>query len=158
VRTIFIEVRDGRIVPADPRSEEMIDELRPGTTYKAEVTEDRLRSTNGNRRLYWAGLGLLVKNFSDEDEARWPTSRHYHNAMLEALGYVERLWRIDGSYRNVPNSVAQDAMDDTEFDVLFERIRSLTVKLFRYDPWDAWKALKEDEKRLRMAQQQTWRQ
>lgn len=132
--------RDGyKLTPADPQSFETIETLKDGKVYSVEIKESRSR---GELNLYWAGLSVLIENFSDEDEKKWPSSRHYHEAMLDSLGYTYRLWRIDGTFRRVIDSIALDKMEDADFKVLFERVREITQRLFGYSPWDKWLELR----------------
>lgn len=141
------------LVAADPFSEEMLNELSMDKPYKIDLKSDRSR---GKLNEYWAGLALLHKNLSDEEEALWPTVRKLHNALLDAFGYTTREYKIDGSYRTVVDSVAMDNMDEQEFVDLFERVASLVVKRWGYDPWEAWKRLKDDEAARRRAQMGGW--
>jgi hypothetical protein len=120
-----------------------------GKMTRPVVAHDRRQSQN---RLYWAGLGFLVKNFDEEDEKRWPTSRHLHDAMLDALGYKYKLWRIDGTFKVEVDSVAFEKMDDADFDDLFEKVRAIVFRLWGWNPWDAWKAEKDAEAALKAQQ------
>lgn len=129
-------LRDGyKLTPADPQSFELIEGLKEGKVYSVEIKESRSR---GELNLYWAGIGLLIENLSDEDTKKWPTSRHYHEAMLDSLGYTYRLWRVDGTFRSVIDSIAIDKMGDADFKVLFEKVRAITEQLFGWSPWDKW--------------------
>ena len=133
-------LREGyRLVPADPQSYETIETLKENKTYSVEIKESRSR---GESNLYWAGLGVLVENFDDESEKKWPTTRHYHNALLEHLGYTYRQWKVDGTFKVEIDSVAFDKMSDEDFKALFEKARAVTVQLFGYDPWDEWLKLR----------------
>lgn len=136
------------LVPADPYSAELMDELLD-QDYTIDVKQSRQR---GELNLYWAGIGQLVKNCSGPDPAfirlgnrtvdasrLWPTSRKYHDMLMEATGHVTRLWRIDGTFRVDVDSVALDNMEAEEFKAYFESARAITVGLFGYDPWEAWK-------------------
>ena len=137
------------LAPADPYSEEILADLFDGETYSVDVKQDRRR---GDINLYWAGIGLLVKNYSGVDPAFirlgarevdasriWPTSRKYHDMLMSATGHVTRPWRIDGTFREDVDSIALDNMEQDEFKAYFERARAITHALFGYDPWDAWK-------------------
>lgn len=159
-KTIQVERRGYTLVPENPWSLELLEGFPEGKPLAVELKTARSR---GELNLYWAGLTVLVDNFDAADEQRWPTARKYHDAMLDSLGYSYKLWRLDGtdldgnpiySFKNQVDSVALDAMSDEEFKVLFERVRGITVKLFGYDPWDAWKQMKDDEK----ANRRDWRQ
>ena len=129
-------LRDGyKLTPADPQSFELIEGLKEGKVYSVEIKESRSR---GELNLYWAGLGLLIENFSDAHRQMWPTARKYHEGMLDGLGYTYRLWRADKTFRVAVDSIALDKMTDEEFKVLFETVREITQRLFGWDPWDRW--------------------
>lgn len=130
----------GHYTPADMRSAEVADmtfvqgAYLDGRFTRPKGAEDRRA---GNLRLWWAGIGLLLENTDDE---RWPTKRKLHNLILEELGFVEKIWRIDGSYRLVVDSIAIDKMEDEDFDRLFEKARAFCHEHFGFDPWETWVA------------------
>lgn len=100
----------------------------------------------GKLALYWAGLGMLLENLNELEEQHWPTTRHLHIMLMQELGFVEKLWRIDGTFKIVPNSIAIDAMDDDDFDRVLERCRQFVVDAKGFDPWDMWVEKKNAEK------------
>jgi len=133
---IICRIEQGRFVPVDAWGAEQIDALPRDVEYALSYT--RPATATGKRNWYWAGLGLLVENFSDEHRAKWPSARKVHNMLMEAMGYVDRLWRVDGTFRIEVDSVSFDKMDDAEFSELFETARSIVAPLFGYDPWSKW--------------------
>ncbi len=126
-------------VPADMGAVEMAERtyvqgaVLDGKFTRPHGTEDKRA---GLLRWWWAGLGLLHENIDDE---RWPTKRKLHNLILEELGFTEKIWRIDGTYRLVVDSVAIDNMEDDAFDNLFEKARAFCVLHWGFDPWETWK-------------------
>lgn len=132
---IMMRKERGHLVPIDAWALEQLDALPEGKDLSVRVTQPR---SIGRLNWYWAGLGLLVENLDDEDRAKWPNARKMHNAFLEALGYVEKIWRIDGSFRIQVDSIALDNMTEEEFAQLFENVRAMAVRLFGYDPWQVW--------------------
>ncbi len=131
------------LVPADPYSAELIDtRLKPGVTYKVTVVTDR---TKGRLNLYWAGLGVLRENLSDEDDVRWPTVRSLHDTLMRALGYTKRQYYLDHrsadgvGWTDVPDSIALDSMDEAEFKDYCERAAAVVVARWGFDPWEIWK-------------------
>lgn len=143
---------DGRVFrPADMRALEIADTYLRGSVldghFKRPAKAEDWRS--GQMRLWWAGMKLLVDALGDE---RWPTTRKMHNLILEELGFVERIWRIDGSYRNEVDSIAIDNMDDDAFEVLFERARVFCLANFGFDPWQQWVDEKNAERENRRRQ------
>lgn len=134
---ILMRKEAGRLVPIDPWAREQIDALPEGKDLHVRASERRTHGLNG---LYWAGLGLLVDNFDEADAKMWRTSKRLHKTLLCELGYVERIYRIDGTFTEQADSVAFDEMDEADFKELFEHVRAMVVKRWRYDPWDLWKA------------------
>ncbi len=137
---------DGKVFrPADPYAAELADAIPKDTRLNGRFTRpigaDDRRA--GLLRLWWAGIGLLHENIDDE---RWPSKRKVHNLILEELGFTERIYRIDGTYRLVVDSIAIDTMEDDAFDVLFEKAKALCVKHFGFDPWQTWIDEKDAEK------------
>lgn len=142
-------VWDGRVFrPADQRSAEQANGYLINTVldgqFKRPARAEDWRS--GQLRLWWAGLKLLVDALGDE---RWPTTRKMHNLILEELGFVVRVWRIDGSYRNEVDSIAIDSMEDDAFEALFERARVFCLANFGFDPWQQWVDEKNAERENR---------
>lgn len=132
---ILMKREGSRLVPADPWALEQLDGIREGEEVHVRVTMVRKR---GTLNLWWAGIGLLVQNLDEEDRKRWPSARKMHDALLEALGFVEKIWRIDGSYRTQVDSIALDNMSEEEFAELFEQAKALVMKLWGWDPWQTW--------------------
>lgn len=144
---------DGRsLVPADAWAAEQMSKLSKDVRLnahltKAKGTHDVRASLNS---IYWAGLGLMVENFDEQDAQRWPTSRKLHTLLLETQGYVDRLWRIDGTYRIVPDSVAYDNMSDEDFSSYVEKARAFLVTHWGWDPLTQWVENKKAEAAARM--------
>lgn len=140
---------------ADPASLERVDRtFVQGAEVDARVVRAVANAHDwrrGQNALYWAGLGLLVKNFDEDNAEKWPTARHFHDAILQHFGYTYRQWKIDGTFKLEIDSIAFDKMDDSDFEALFEKARGVIVTLFGYDPFDAWKAEKDAERALRQA-------
>ncbi len=137
---IICRVENGRLVPVDAWGAEMMDALPRGKDLSVRVTSTR---SIGALNLYWAGLGLLVDNMDDETKRRWPTSRKFHNTLMEEIGLTERIWRIDGTFRLVPDSIALDSMTEEDFKAYWESARALIFRHFKYDPFDTWLAEKD---------------
>lgn len=108
----------------------------------AEIKPDR---TRGDLRLYWAGLGVLHDNLDEDDTERWPTKRKLHDTMMDALGFVHKVYRLDNSYRLETDSIALDNMSEEDFKSVMEMVRAAVVKRWGYDPWDEWTKRKDEE-------------
>lgn len=128
--------------PVDPWSAGEAELIPENVPMMAEIKPDR---TRGDLKLYWAGLGLLHDNLDDDDRVRWPVKRKLHDTMMDALGFVHRIYRLDNSYRLETDSVALNNMSEEEFKVVLETMRAAVVKRWNYDPWDAWGKLKDEE-------------
>jgi hypothetical protein len=121
--------------PIDAWAAEQVDALPFDKDLSVRVTLNR---SHGRLNWWWAGLGLMVDNLPDHQRKMWPTARKMHNAILEALGFVERIYRIDGTFRTEVDSVSFEAMDEEEFIEVFERGRALAIGIVGYDPFELW--------------------
>lgn len=133
---ILMRKERGHLVPIDAWAMEQLDAIPEYKEVAVTVSEERSR---GSLNLWWAGLGLLVSNLNDEDDHRFPTSRRLHEAFLEDLGYVEKVYRVDGSFTLRAMSVALDNMEEADFKILMERAAKIAIEYFGYDPWQTWK-------------------
>lgn len=151
------------LVATDPHSEELIEELPLGKDFRADIKEDR---TKADLKIYWASLGLLVANYSGPQPAlitilghrrnparMWPTSESVHLMLMEALGHTHKLWRVDGTYRIEVDSIALDAMGETDFKAYLANATHILTELFGYDPVAEWKAMHPGNKNW----QRNWR-
>lgn len=137
---LMFERRGTALHPTDPWSLERICAYPERTPLGVTVTSARRRGKNA---IYWAGLALLVDNIEDE---HFPTSRKLHDGILDELRMITRIWRIDGTFIEVPDSIAFDAMDDPEFEIFFEKAQALIVARWGWSPFDAWLKLQEEKK------------
>ena len=132
---ILMRKEQGRLVPIDAWAAEQLDAIPNGKDLSVRVTQSRSR---GKLNLWWAGLGLMVDNLPDHQRDMWPTARALHEALLESMGFVHKLWRIDGTYRVQVDSIALDNMDEEEFSEVFERGRAICMQIAGYDPFETW--------------------
>lgn len=137
---ILVRREGNHLVPINAWSSEQLQSLPENVDLNARVTRASPKESrrHGTNAMYWAGLGLMVENFDEEDEKAWPTSRKLHNLIAEELGYTTKIYRIDRSYRLEVDSVAFDAMTDDEFEVFVEKARAWMVAHFGWDPVQAW--------------------
>ena len=139
---IFIEVRGGRVSPADAYAQEQLANL-PDGRYNArvsKVTRAGREEREGARGLWWAGCTLLAEN---SESAAMDTARKAHEHILMGLGFVRPRFRVDGSFTMVPVSTSEAEMDDEEFAILQEKAREFCVARFGYDPFETWKDQQE---------------
>lgn len=132
---ILMRKERGHLVPIDAWAAEQLDALPEGKDLSVRVAQSRSR---GKLNLWWAGLGLMVENLPEHQQRMWPTARALHEALLEALGFVHKLWRVDGTFRIQVDSIALDNMEEEEFNEVFERGRALCVAICGYDPFETW--------------------
>lgn len=144
---LMFERRGTALHPTDPWSLERLCAYPERTPLGVTLTSARRRGKNA---LYWAGLALLVENIEDE---HYPTSRKLHEGILDELNMTTILWRIDKTFRVVPDSIAFDNMDDPEFDIFFENAQRLIVGRWGWSPFDEWIKLAEAKKH----NQEDWR-
>lgn len=142
-----MERRGGALYPIDPWSEERLYGY-------AEKTPLDIVATNAKRKnklgLYWAGLGTLQHNLSEEQDKLWPTQRALHGMLMLEVGVTLIQYRQDQTYFFIPDSIAINNMGDDDFDIVFERVRQVVNDLFGWDPWDIWIA----EAKRKRAQEQ----
>lgn len=134
---IFIEIKGGRVSPADAYAEEQLSQL-PDGQYNArlsKMTRAGREEREGARGLWWAGCTLVAEN---SDNPLLDTSRKVHEHILMQLGFVRPRFRIDGAFDMVPVSTSESEMDNIEFAILQEKARPLAVRLWGMDPWQLW--------------------
>lgn len=142
---IFIEVRGGRVSPADAYAAEQLS-LLPDGQYNArlsKMTRAGREEREGLRGLWWAGCTLVAQN---SDSPLLDTSRKVHEQILMGLGFVRPRFRVDGAFDMVPVSTSESEMDDTEFHLLLEKARSFCHARFGFDPFEAWVNEQEAQK------------
>lgn len=129
---ILMRREGSKLVTVDWYSSEKLEAYPEGVDLSVRITSSK---RIGALNWYWAGLGLFCENTEDE---RWPSSRKMHETIMEELGFTTKIWRIDGSFRVVTDSIAIENMGDDEFAIVFEKARAFIVLHFNYDPWEIW--------------------
>lgn len=100
-----------RPVFVDPKH--LQDRYRTGLV-RVEVKKPRSVIMNG---MYWAQLSEII----DSGATKYPTPEHLHDAIKMELGFVQPVYRLDGSVELVPDSTAFDKMTQADFNVFYER-------------------------------------
>ncbi len=80
-------------------------------------------------RAYWKALSLVVEN-----DDRWPTGEHLHDALKRACGYVTVTHGMDGKPFLTTDSTGFDAMTQDEFRVYFDRAMAKLAEAVGFDP------------------------
>lgn len=100
-----------RPVFVDPKH--LQDRYRSGLV-RVEVKKPRSCKHNG---LYWSQLQDII----DSGATRYPTAPHLHDAIKMECGFVQPVYRLDGSVELVPDSTAFDKMTQADFNAFYER-------------------------------------
>lgn len=108
----------------DERSVQGIGKIKNGDLVTVEVK--RPRNPN-HHRLYWA---LVSKVWENVDERIYPTPETLHAAIKVATGHRTPFVLPDGTQGFIPDSIAFHKMDQTQFDVFFDRVVSLVCEYF----------------------------
>lgn len=80
-------------------------------------------------RAYWKALTLVA----DNDE-RWGSTEHLHDALKRACGYVTVTHGLDGKPFVTTDSTAFDAMKQDEFAAYFKKAMAKLAEAVGYDP------------------------
>lgn len=142
-KMLFVEARNGVLVPGDPWSAETIDKMEPGKVWRIDLKTDRKHGTLNH---WWAGLAYMVERFEEyapEIAQKYPSSRKLHEALLIHLGYVEVIHQLRGGVVLRADSIRFEAMDEAEFQRLFEKARVATLEFWDVDPWQEWQDAKQ---------------
>lgn len=134
---IFIEVRGGRVSPADAYAMEQLSNL-PDGQYNArlsKMTRAGREEREGLRGLWWGAMTLLAEN---SDSPLIDTPRKAHEFVLMGLGFVRPRFRVDGGFDMIPVSTSEAEMMDDEFSTLMEKARAFCIDRFGYDPMAVW--------------------
>lgn len=132
---IVMRKENGRLVPRDNWGAEQIDALPIGVDLDVRVT--RMRS-NPQLNLFWAALALVIENFDDDMQRKYPTTRHLYRAVLIDLGYSSILYRVDGYAVVIEDSVSFEAMEQEEMNRLMDRAAVRFTEWIGYDPFAAY--------------------
>lgn len=109
----------GALRPMGPLDAEQLDELPNGCEVRVSITRPRPRSLKMHR-LFFAALALIFKN-----QDRYQTLDQLLSAVKVELGYVEWFKMRDGREIGIPQSIAFNHMDQTQFNEFFNRFCDL---------------------------------
>jgi hypothetical protein len=106
-------IREGSFIkPATEMDEELLREIPPGRQFV--IHPKKPSKSSRQLRLYWALLNKVVKARQD---ARFPTAEKLSKRLLVETGRTNVVWRFDGGFDLVPDSIA--AMTRDEFNAYF---------------------------------------
>lgn len=148
---IALEVRGGRLMPADAWAEEEIAKLPNGMRFNCYLTIAKSAVDDEHGRLltrYMAGIGELFDWMPNTGPGTdFPTATHLRREILKQIGFCETWPQRDGSIRKEAHSMAREKMSFEDLKICFELTRlyvgAWTEHLTgeRFDPWQRW----EDE-------------
>ena len=96
----------------------------------------RKRRSGPQQRLYWRTLSEVVAATD-----KWPTSKHLHNDLKLALGYVEKhVNAFNGAMTYQADSTAFEKMKGDEFKTYFDRAMKLIAESCGFDPLAQYEA------------------
>ncbi len=125
--TPIVKLTQGGIRPLDAMDAQEISADPQGTTY--DLVKRSKRSWK-QLRTYWKALGLVVAN-----DDRWPTSEHLHDDLKLSCGYVRKAVDLKtGEVKEIVDSVAIDAMKQTEFNEYMKIALAFLADDIGYDP------------------------
>lgn len=126
--------------PADQWAQERFHtDLSDGKIVGLAITDP---ARSGMLGLYFAGLKLLFENQED-----YATEKKLREAILKDLGFSTKLYKVDGTFlKDVPDSMALEAMGDEEMAIVQERSRTWAVEHYGFDAWQLWVEQQEARK------------
>lgn len=128
-KVAWVDINNGRIVPATAADMDVIGELADGR-YKIGITRPRSTRHNG---YYWSSLSQYIQT-SGADPV--PTKELLHDHLLMAVGHFEWVRNpFDGVETKRPMSTAFDSMDEIEFGNYVKLAQKLTCEFYGFDAW-----------------------
>lgn len=145
---IAVEIRGGRIMPADAWAEEEIAKMPNGTRFNAYFTLAKSDVDDQHGRMltrYMTGMSELFDYLPNTGPGTdYPTANHLRRMILCELGFCVTHPQRDGSVKKEAQSMARDKMDFEELSVCFEMTRTYVgayteaVTGNRFEPWEKW--------------------
>lgn len=127
-RTIIMRREGLSLVPVNSAEAEALDRLAPaGKDLEINI---RRRRSNPHHSLYWARLGKLIESGA----TRYHDTHTLHEVLKFKLGYVAPFIDADGKLRFMTQSIAFDAMDQTEFNDYFAAAMQAIGELWHVNP------------------------
>lgn len=114
------------LVPASAFDQEQLMAAPIGSEFKLVRMS---RRSLPQHRSYWKALSLVVDN-----DDRWATSDHLHDALKRACGRVSVIHDLSGKPFVVTDSTGFDAMTQEEFQAYFEQSMAKLAEAVGFDP------------------------
>ena len=124
----FVGIRHGlELRPIDEEGRLAIQSLRLHDQVMVELKQSRSLQQH---RLYWGLIRLVHQNLPEELEQNFPRPENLSKAVLDALGYVDEVYGLDGRTFRQVRSIAFQNMDSAEFNNLMQSaIELVTTKI-----------------------------
>lgn len=114
------------LVPVSAFDQEVLLAMPVGTEFR--LTSLTKRSLP-QHRTYWKALTLVADN-----DDRWATAEHLHEALKRACGFVTVVHSMEGTPFVTTDSTGFDAMSQDEFRGYFDRSMAKLAEAVGYDP------------------------
>tara|TARA_R110002167_G_scaffold34895_11_gene111498 strand:+ start:330 stop:740 length:411 start_codon:yes stop_codon:yes gene_type:complete len=125
--TLQVEKRDGQFLPLTQYDAHEIEAHPNGQLYDVKPVAVR---SDPHHKLYWAILGKAVR-----DTNLWASSSHLHDDLKMLCGHYRTVVnQASGGIYYVPDSIAYNKMDQSEFSQYFEQSMMKLSETLGYDP------------------------
>jgi hypothetical protein len=113
--------------PLDDDGFEALRHLPEGKILTVEVKQPRNAK---HARKFWKLADVVHHNLSDEQTLRYPQTDDLVDAFKVLLGYSKEIHLPGGEVFKKPGSIAFHKMDQTEFNVFYDKVCDLIAKYF----------------------------
>ena len=116
------------LAPFGDESYDLIRSLPYDTIVTAKIQESRNPLFH---RKYMQFFNVAWK-FQNEDTQSWfGTVRNFRKTIEVAAGHCDKVYNLElGAWVDIPRSVAYDALDQSEFEDLYERVKNIVFTQF----------------------------
>ncbi len=114
----------GALRPVDEAGEDAMRKIGQGEILTVEVKQPR---NIKHHRMFWALMSLVWQNL---DNDRYPTVEDFVDAVKITVGHRKRIELPTGAVGFIPQSIAFNKMDQTEFSAFYERVCDAIAKYF----------------------------
>lgn len=152
MRISLKKVSDLMIIPEDQNSAEFISNLKTGQVITAEFKKPRNYRFH---KKYFALLNFAYENWEplEFQDSKWQgitpekSFERFRKDLIILSGHYEAVYRVDGSIRIEPKSIAFANMDEEQFNELYDATINVILKkiLKNYTKQDLQNVLNELE-------------
>lgn len=114
------QIINRKLVPEYDSDNEILSKLKPGTTYKFEVTQPR--NYNFHKKLF----GLI--NLCFQNQSQYNNFEHLRGVLIMKAGYYETVVTDKGTVY-WPKSISYAKMDNLEFEQLYSKVLDEVCKM-----------------------------